>query len=86
MWCGDGRRTISPWRRRACACVQVVEAGLLAPRRQAALQAAFQAGLSYDMTGENNGQPNAYAFSELELVAMPPGWRPAWQLCGKVLS
>lgn len=53
---------------------------------QMQLKNAVEAGLSYAMTGENNGQPSSYAFSELELVCMPPGWRPAWHLCGKVMS
>lgn len=53
---------------------------------QDTLKQALLTGLSYSMTGENNGQPSAYAFSELELACLPPGWRPPWQLCGKVMS
>jgi len=63
-----------------------VEAGQLSPHLQAALVRDLQAGLSYMQTGENNGQPSAYAFSETELVCLPPGWSPKWQLCGKVMS
>jgi hypothetical protein len=48
------------------------------------LVGALRAGLSYAITAENNGQPSAYAFSELELATLPRGWMPAWRLCGKV--
>ena len=42
------------------------------------------AGLSYEITSQNNGRPCAYAFTEFELVTMPSGWSPDWKLCGKV--
>lgn len=48
------------------------------------VQANLNRGLSYAMTGQNNGQPNAYAFSEMELLTFPKGWAPNWKLCGKV--
>lgn len=63
-----------------------VEAGVLPPEQEIVLRSAMQAGLSYSTTTENNGQPSAYAFSELELACLPPSWRPSWHLCGKVMS
>ncbi len=63
-----------------------VEAGLL-PRCQADwLEGQFLRGLSYVSTSQNHGQPPAYAFNEMEIITLPPGWRPDWRLCGKVAS
>lgn len=56
---------------------------LSAPQQEVLLE-ALQGGLSYVSTSQNNGRPSAYAFTEFELVTMPPGWSPAWKLCGKV--
>jgi hypothetical protein len=63
-----------------------VAAGVVAAEQAPLVTAGVQRGLSYVVTSENNGQPSAYAFSELELSCMPSGWRPAWHLCGKVPS
>jgi len=48
------------------------------------LSAAILHGLSYKLTSENTGKPPAFAFAELELAALPKGWKPQWKLCGKV--
>jgi hypothetical protein len=64
------------------ACLQ----GYVPSRLQYSLKERLQVGLSYELTGENNGQPNAYAFSELELACLPAGWAPPWRYCGKVMS
>ena len=55
---------------------------LSAPQQEALLE-ALQGGLSYVSTSQNNGRPSANAFTEFELVTLPPGWAPAWKLCGK---
>ncbi|MEW5309099.1 MAG: hypothetical protein WDW38_001009 [Sanguina aurantia] len=63
---------------------ETIAAGLASPDGYEALRGNLNRGLSYAMTGQNNGQPNAYAFSEMELLTFPKGWAPNWKLCGKV--
>ncbi|KAG2484581.1 hypothetical protein HYH03_016624 [Edaphochlamys debaryana] len=65
---------------------EVVSAGLLPASSRPWLEAQFLRGLSYVVTSQNHGQPPAYAFNEMEIVTLPPGWRPDWRLCGKVSS
>lgn len=58
----------------------------LSTAQQQALKDSLMGGLSYELTAQNNGHPCAYAFTEFELVTMPPGWAPPWKLCGKVAT
>lgn len=63
---------------------EAVAAGAVSEWMAPELTQRLQRGLSYAMTGQNNGQPNAYAFNEMELVALPKPLVPDWKLCGKV--
>lgn len=65
---------------------EAVVAGAVPPSGRALVEHRLARGLSYLVTSHNNGQPPAYAFSEVELMALPDGWRPDWKLCGKVPS
>ncbi|GIL69286.1 hypothetical protein Vretimale_12597 [Volvox reticuliferus] len=65
---------------------EVVAAGLFPASETSWLEGQFLRGLSYVTTSQNHGQPPAYAFNEMEIVTLPPGWRPDWRLCGKVSS
>ncbi|GLI63464.1 hypothetical protein VaNZ11_006438 [Volvox africanus] len=65
---------------------EVVVAGLFSASETSWLEGQFLRGLSYVTTSQNHGQPPAYAFNEMEIVTLPPGWRPDWRLCGKVSS
>lgn len=65
---------------------EAVTAGLVPAGRRGWLEAQLMRGLSYVTTSQNHGQPPAYAFNEMEIASLPPGWRPDWRLCGKVAS
>ncbi|GLC45699.1 hypothetical protein PLESTF_000471800 [Pleodorina starrii] len=60
--------------------------GLLPAGQRDWLEGQFLRGLSYMTTSANHGQPPAYAFNEMELATLPPGWKPDWRLCGKVAT
>ncbi|EFJ41630.1 hypothetical protein VOLCADRAFT_98381 [Volvox carteri f. nagariensis] len=62
---------------------EAVAAGLLPQGQVTWLEGQFLRGLSYMSTSQNHGQPPAYAFNEMEIATLPPGWRPDWRLCGK---
>lgn len=43
-------------------------------------------GNSYEITGENTGEENAYAFNKWQRPTLPEAWRPPEKFCGNVAS